>query len=121
MFTLRLQRQGRKKDFIYRVAAIDSRFSVKSGKAKEILGWWDPKTDKFQLKTDRISYWLKNGIQPTDSCYNLLIKAKLISGKKRKIPIRKKESKKKKEEAKEEKNKEEKPKTEPVELSTIET
>ncbi len=119
MLTLRLQRQGRKKDFIYRVVAIDSRFSVKSGKAKEILGWWNPKTDKFQLKTERISYWLKNGIQPTDSCYNLLIKAKLISGAKRKVPIRKKESKKK-EEAKEEKIQEEQPKTEPENLSTNE-
>jgi len=118
MLTLRLQRQGRKKDFIYRVVAIDSRFSVKSGKAREILGWWNPKTDKFQLKTERISYWLKNGIQPTDSCYNLLIKAKVISGPKRKIPIRKKESKKRKEEVKEEKIKEEQPKTESGELST---
>jgi small subunit ribosomal protein S16 len=105
MLTLRLQRQGKKKDFIYRVVAIDSRFSVKSGKVKDILGWWNPKTDKFNLKKEEILSWIKKGAKPTDSCYNLLIKAKIITGEKRKIKIKKKE---KKEEKVEEKIKEEK-------------
>ncbi|MGC8880818.1 MAG: 30S ribosomal protein S16 [Minisyncoccia bacterium] len=103
MFTLRLQRQGKKKDFVYRVVAIDSRFSVRSGKAREILGWWNPKTDKFNLNKERINHLLKQGIQPTDSCYNLLVKAKIISGPKRKVTF-----KKKKEEEKEETKAEEK-------------
>ncbi len=90
MLTLRFQRQGRKKDFIFRVVAIDSRFSVRSGKVKDILGWWNPKTDKFNLNKERIVYWLEKGAQPTDSCYNLLVKAKIISGEKKKVNIKKK-------------------------------
>lgn len=97
MLTLRFQRHGKKKDFIYRVVAIDSRFSVRSGKVKEILGWWNPKTDKFSLNKERILYWLKQGGQPSDSCYNLLVKANIIAGPKRKINIKKKKEKQKEE------------------------
>jgi small subunit ribosomal protein S16 len=89
MLSLRFQRIGKNKDYIFRVVAIDSRFSARSGKVKEILGWWDPKKDKYELKTERINYWLKNGAQPTDSCYNLLIKAKIIEGKKRPVVFHK--------------------------------
>jgi len=90
MFTLRFQRQGKKKDFVFRVVAIDSRFAANSGKAKEILGWWDPRRDTFNLKKERILYWLQQGAQPSDSCYNLLVRAKIIQGKKRVIKIKSK-------------------------------
>ncbi|MGE4554971.1 MAG: 30S ribosomal protein S16 [Candidatus Paceibacterota bacterium] len=90
MLILRLQKVGRKKDYTYRVVAVDSHFSAKSGKVKEILGWWDPKKDKFSLDQERIKYWLNQGAQVSDSCYNLLVKGKVIEGKKRPIKIKKK-------------------------------
>lgn len=125
MFTLRFQRQGKKKDFIYRIVAIDSRFSVRSGKVKENLGWWNPKTDKFNLNKERISYWLKQGAKPTDSCHNLLVKAKIISGPKRKITIKKKEEKSNEEkqmQRSESTNKSiEEPKEEPKEIEESQT
>lgn len=93
MLTLRFQRVGKKHDTTFRVVAVDSRFSSKSGKVKEVLGWWDPRKDKFELKTERINYWLKNGAQPSDSCFNLLIKAKIIEGKKRPVVFHKKKTK----------------------------
>jgi len=93
MLTLRFQRQGKKKDFIFRIKAVDSKIAVNSGKAKEILGWWDPRINKFELKKERILYWLSQGAQPSDSCYNLLIRAKIIEGKKRPVLIRKKKAK----------------------------
>ena len=93
MLTLRFQRVGKKHDTIFRVVAVDSRFSSKSGKVKEILGWWDPRKDKFELKKERINYWLKNGAQPSDSCFNLLIQAKIIEGEKRPVVIHKKKAK----------------------------
>jgi len=93
MLTLRFQRVGKTHDTTFRIVAVDSRFSSKSGKAKEILGWWDPRKDKFELKKERIEYWLKNGAQVSDSCYNLLIKAKIIEGKKRPVVIHKKKAK----------------------------
>lgn len=94
MLTLRFQRQGKKRDFIFRVIAVDSKIAVNSGKVKEILGWWDPRINKFELKKERILYWLSQGAQVSDSCYNLLIRAKIIEGKKRPIKIRKKKEKK---------------------------
>ena len=93
MLTLRFQRVGKKHDTIFRVVAVDSRFSSKSGKVKEVLGWWDPRPDKFELKTERINYWLKNGAQVSDSCFNLLVKAKIIEGPKKPIVFHKKKSK----------------------------
>ena len=93
MLTLRFQRVGKKHDTTFRVVAVDSRFSSKSGKVKEVLGWWDPRQDKFELKKERIEYWLKNGAQVSDSCYNLLIRAKIIEGKKRPVVIHKKKAK----------------------------
>jgi len=93
MLTLRFQRVGKKHDTTFRVVAVDSRFSSKSGKVKEVLGWWDPRQDKFELQTERINYWLKQGAQTSDSCFNLLIKAKIVEGKKRPIVIHKKKTK----------------------------
>jgi len=93
MLTLRFQRQGKKRDFIFRVVAVDSKIAINSGKSKEILGWWDPRINKFELKKERILYWINQGAQPSDSCYNLLVRAKIIEGKKRPINIRKKKVK----------------------------
>jgi len=93
MLTLRFQRVGKTHDTTFRIVAVDSRFSSKSGKMKEILGWWDPRKDKFELKKERIEYWLKNGAQASDSCFNLLVKAKIIEVKKRPVVIRKKKVK----------------------------
>ena len=94
MLTLRFQRQGKKRDFIFRIIAVDSKVAINSGKSKEILGWWDPRINKFELKKERILYWISQGAQPSDSCYNLLVRAKIIEGKKRPITIRKKKEKK---------------------------
>lgn len=94
MLTLRFQRQGKKRDFIFRIVAVDSKVAINSGKSKEILGWWDPRINKFELKKERILYWISQGAQPSDSCYNLLVRAKIIEGKKRPITIRKKKEKK---------------------------
>jgi len=101
MLTLRFQRQGKKRDFIFRIIAVDSKIAVNSGKSKEILGWWDPRINKFELKKERILYWISKGAQLSDSCYNLLVRAKIIEGKKRPITIRKKKAKEEKTETEE--------------------
>jgi small subunit ribosomal protein S16 len=123
MLTLRFQRQGKKRDFIFRIIAVDSKVAINSGKSKEILGWWDPRINKFELKKERILYWISQGAQPSDSCYNLLVRAKIIEGKKRPITIRKKKIKEEKSEAGEkttqasatEEKTEEKPEEKPTE------
>ena len=93
MIILRFQRVGKQHEATFRIVAVDSHFSAKSGKVKEVLGLWNPRQDKFELNTERINYWLKNGAQVSDSCYNLLVKAKIIEGKKRPIVFHKKKIK----------------------------
>ncbi|MDD3491562.1 MAG: 30S ribosomal protein S16 [Candidatus Pacebacteria bacterium] len=94
MLILRFQKQGKKKDFVFRIIAVDSRVAVNSGKAKEILGWYNPKTKQSELKKERILYWLDQGAQVSDTCFNFLIQNKVIQGKKRPIKISKKKVKK---------------------------
>ncbi len=120
MLVLRLVKVGKKKDKIFRVVAVDSKRSVVTGKFTEILGWWNPHNDKFELKEERIKYWLSKGAQPSDSCFNLLVTANILPGPKRKIKIKSK--RKEQEEVKTEEKKAEEEKTESVEKTeTTET
>jgi small subunit ribosomal protein S16 len=92
MLKIRLQRVGRKHETAFRLVLTDSKNSTKSGRFLEILGSYDPrkdKTEKVNLKADRVNYWMKNGAQATDTVHNLLISSKVIEGKKRNVLPRK--------------------------------
>jgi len=93
MIILRFQRVGKQHEATFRIVAVDSHFSAKSGKVKEVLGWWNPRQDKFELNKERIEYWLKNGAQVSDSCHNLLVKAKIINAPKKPIIVHRKKQK----------------------------
>jgi small subunit ribosomal protein S16 len=71
--TIRLTRVGRKKIACYRVVAADSRIK-RDGRFLENLGTYNPqaKPKQFELKVDRIAYWLKSGAQPSETVLNLL-------------------------------------------------
>lgn len=71
--TIRLTRVGRKKIACYRVVVTDSR-AKRDGRFLENLGTYDPqaKPKQFELKMDRIAYWLKQGAQPSETVLNLL-------------------------------------------------
>jgi small subunit ribosomal protein S16 len=64
---------GRKKVMQYRVVAADSRMK-RDGRFLEIVGTYEPQANpkKFDLKTERIAYWLKVGAQPSETVSNLL-------------------------------------------------
>lgn len=64
---------GRKKVAMYRIVAADSRMR-RDGRFLETVGFYNPMTDPktFDLKDERIAYWLKNGAQPTLTVKNLL-------------------------------------------------
>ena len=70
---IRLKRIGRRNSPFYRMVAIDSR-KRRDGAAIEELGWYNPiDNDKsFELKNDRILYWLSEGAQPTEAAKKLL-------------------------------------------------
>ncbi len=112
MLKIKLKLIGKKHQRSFRIIVQEAREKLK-GKFVEDLGWWNPHFDKFEIKKDRVLYWLKKGAQPTDTCYNLLIEAKVIEGKKRSVH----KTKRKKKEA-EEVEKEKKEKTEGIKEET---
>lgn len=82
MQVIRLTRVGKKKDASFRVIVIDSKRKVQAGNYLEMVGSYDPRSNKSDLKADRIKYWISMGAKPSDTVHNLLISNKIIEGKK---------------------------------------
>lgn len=77
---IRMKRFGRTNRPFYRINAVDSRAS-RDGRVIEELGSYDPhaKDDvKVQINSERITYWLSVGAQPSDTVRSFLKKAGLI-------------------------------------------
>jgi len=120
MLRIRFFRVGKKNQPSFKIVVIDKRRPPKGGRFVEEVGSWNPLTKERILRAERIKYWLSVGAKPSDVVHNLLVKEKILEGKK--IPVNKikkkketKEPKKtkveeKKEELKTENTKEEKPK-----------
>lgn len=94
MLKIRLQRVGRKNDASFRVVVIESQRGPKAGNALEVLGFYDPKKDVIEIKSDRVTHWISVGAQVSPTVHNLLIKEKIIKGDKinvlpKKSPIKK--------------------------------
>jgi small subunit ribosomal protein S16 len=73
MVKIRLRRTGAKKKPTYRVVVAEST-SPRDGRFIEIVGHYNPRTvpTTFEVKEERILYWLTVGAQPTDSVKKLL-------------------------------------------------
>lgn len=101
MLKIRLQRIGRKNDPAFRAVLTDSKNSTKSGKFLEILGTYNPKakedSEKKNLNTDRIKYWIGQGAKCSDTMHNFLVHDKIILGKKINVLSKKKPTMKRKE------------------------
>jgi len=74
MLSIRLRRIGKKGHASFRVVVAEARSKAKS-KFIEDLGWIDPHVDKFELNKDRITYWIKNGAQPTRTAADYIKKS----------------------------------------------
>ena len=84
---MRLPRICRKNEPHYRVVVTDSRNAPKSGKFIEIVGSYNPKLGNVQLAKDRISHWIGNGTQMSDTVHNFFVDQGLVAGrKKNKLP-----------------------------------
>jgi small subunit ribosomal protein S16 len=64
-----------------------------------MLGSYDPRADRVELKADRIKHWISMGATVSDTVHNLLISQKIIEGKKINVLPRKSPPKKEGEEA----------------------
>ena len=82
MLTIRLTRVGKKKDPSFRVIVVESKRKVQPGNYLEMVGSYDPRVDKVELKADRIKHWIGMGATTSDTVHNLLISNKIIEGKK---------------------------------------
>lgn len=74
---LRFQRIGRPKKATYRLVAIHKRYK-RNGETLEVLGQYDPKASpSVQVQEGRISHWISQGAQASDSVRTLLSQAGL--------------------------------------------
>ncbi|MBI5306204.1 30S ribosomal protein S16 [Candidatus Wolfebacteria bacterium] len=82
MLAIKFKRIGKKHQPSYRIVVNEKR-SKMSGRFVEDIGWYNPSSKEFKVDKERVLYRIKTGAQPTDSVYNLLVRAKVIEGKKR--------------------------------------
>lgn len=74
MLTIRMQRTGRSGHSQFRLIAQDSRFSPKRGRVVAYLGSYNPHTKVVVLDAEKVSKYLENGAQPSESVAKLLQK-----------------------------------------------
>ena len=76
---IRLTRIGAKKAPFYRVVVADSRYP-RNGRFIDEVGYFNPLTDPAEVKIDaeKVTAWLKNGAQPTDTVKALLKKNGIV-------------------------------------------
>ncbi|MBC8570124.1 30S ribosomal protein S16 [Zongyangia hominis] len=72
---IRLRRIGAKKAPFYRIVVADSRYP-RDGRFIEEVGYYDPTKDPVVVKIDgeKVTKWMSNGAQPTDTVKALLKK-----------------------------------------------
>ncbi|MGD0840657.1 MAG: 30S ribosomal protein S16 [Candidatus Acidiferrales bacterium] len=78
MLAIRLARIGKTKKPFYRVVVIDKR-RPRNGRFVEIVGTYDPLKSPAEIKLDseRITYWLGRGAQPSDTVRSFLHNQKI--------------------------------------------
>lgn len=72
---IRMTRMGSNKKPFFRIVVADVKRKI-NGQYLEIVGWYDPKKKKenFELKLDRVEYWLGKGAEASDSVKSFLRK-----------------------------------------------
>lgn len=73
---IRLARAGGRKKVSHRVVVID-RENARNGRFVEILGHYNPRRNppELVLNQERVSYWLGQGAQPSETVRSLIKKA----------------------------------------------
>ncbi len=89
MLMIRLARFGKKQQPVFRVV-INEKSKGVHGDYLELLGTYNPRTKKLDLKIERIAYWLSKGAQTSPTINNLLVDQKIIIGPKRKATANRK-------------------------------
>lgn len=82
MLRIRLTRTGKRHEPTYRIVVAEHSAPVK-GKFLEIVGYYLPtrKPKVFEVKADRIQYWISQGALASDTVHNLLVDKKVLTEK----------------------------------------
>ena len=77
MLKMRLKRGGRKRLPSYRLVVMPST-SRRDGRPIKELGFYNPITKEVKLDVENIVRYLQNGVQPTPTVRNLLVRHDII-------------------------------------------
>jgi len=77
MLKLRLKRIGRKGSPSYRLVIMESA-TRRDGRPIDEVGYYNPITKQSSFDTAKIINWLKVGVKPTLTVFNLLKKSNII-------------------------------------------
>lgn len=77
MLKMRFKRGGRKRLPFYRLVVMPST-TRQNGRPIKELGYYNPITKDIKLDVDQIVFYLKCGVQPTETVRNLLIRSKIL-------------------------------------------
>ncbi len=77
MLAIRLQRLGRKALPVYRLAVQESHRHPSSGRVVAYVGSFNPHTKAVKIDTEKVSFYLTNGAQPTPRVVRLLQQEKV--------------------------------------------
>jgi small subunit ribosomal protein S16 len=77
-----LHRIGKTNQPAFKMVVVDKKLSAAAGKFTEEVGMVDRIAKKVTLNKEKINYWISKGAQPSPSVNNILVKEKVIEGKK---------------------------------------
>ena len=77
MLKVRLKRGGRKGQPAYRIVVMKSD-TRRDGRPIENLGYYNPISKEFSVNSERLKIRLDQGVKPTNTVKNLLIRADII-------------------------------------------
>ncbi len=81
MLTIRLQRTGKKNQADFRIVVAEKEAPVQK-KFHEVLGSYNPRSKNFQVKEERVKYWLGQHIELSETVHNLFVTKNLLDAKK---------------------------------------
>ena len=79
MLTIRLQRTGKKNQADFRIVVAEKEAPVNK-KVTEIIGSYNPRSKKFQVKEERTKYWIAQRVEMSPTVHNLFVNNKLVEG-----------------------------------------
>jgi small subunit ribosomal protein S16 len=77
MLTIRLQRTGKKNQADFRIVLAEKKSPVNK-KFTEVLGSYNPRKKNFQVKEDRVKYWIGQHVELSPTIHNLFVTKNLL-------------------------------------------